>query len=179
MNKDLTEKPLKSKLIYKGKFAELFCDKVQLPNGNVASREYIKHSGAAAVLSFVDKERIIFVKQYRYAIGETTYEIPAGKIDTGETPLECVTRELEEETGYKAKKFEPLISFYPTSALSTELLHIFSAFELEIGTLKPDEDEFVDTEIISFKDALGMIKDGRIKDSKTIISLLYFDKLSK
>lgn len=179
MNKDLTEKPLKTKLIYKGKVAEFFCDKVQLPNGNVASREYIKHSGAAAVLPFVDKEHIIFVKQYRYAIGKTTYEIPAGKIDAGETPLECATRELEEETSYKAKKFEPLISFYPTSALSTELLYIFSAFELAIGTLNPDKDEFVDTEIISFKDALGMIKNGRIKDSKTIIALLCFDKLLK
>jgi ADP-ribose pyrophosphatase len=152
---------------------------VQLPNGNVTSREYVKHPGAAAVLPFVDKERIIFVRQYRYTIGEETYEIPAGKIDAGETPLECVTRELEEETGYKSKKFEPLISFYPTSALSTELLHIFSAFKLEMGTLSPDEDEFVDTKIVSFKDALSMIEDGCIKDAKTIIALLYFNKSSK
>jgi ADP-ribose pyrophosphatase len=179
MDKDLTEKSLNKSLIYKGNFTELFCDEVQLPNGKTATREYIKHPGAAAVLAFVDKERIVLVKQYRYVIGETTYEIPAGKIDAGETPLECVMRELEEETGYKAKKFEAMLSFYPTSAFSTELLHIFLAFNLEIGKLNPDEDEFVDSEIINFKYALDMVKTGRIKDSKTIIALLYFANLPK
>lgn len=179
MSKDLIEKTLNKKLIYKGKFTELFCDEVQLPNGNSATREYINHHGAAAVLPFIDKENIVLVKQYRYAIGKVTYEIPAGKIDAGETPIECITRELEEETGYIAKKFELLLSFYPTSALSNELLHIFSAFNLEEGNFNPDEDEFVEKEIVNFKNALDMIKDGQIKDSKTIISLLYFSSLPK
>ncbi|MDR0399086.1 NUDIX domain-containing protein [Candidatus Endomicrobiellum devescovinae] len=179
MSKDLIEKTLNKKLIYKGKFTELFCDEVQLPNGNSATREYINHPGAAAVLPFIDKENIVLVKQYRYAIGKVTYEIPAGKIDAGETPIECITRELEEETGYIAKKFELLLSFYPTSALSNELLHIFSAFNLEEGNFNPDEDEFVEKEIVNFKNALDMIKDGQIKDSKTIISLLYFSSLPK
>ncbi|MDR2645145.1 MAG: NUDIX hydrolase [Endomicrobium sp.] len=179
MSKDLIEKTLNKKLIYKGKFTELFCDEVQLPSGKSATREYINHPGAAAVLPFIDKENIVLVKQYRYAIGKVTYEIPAGKIDAGETPIECITRELEEETGYIAKKFELLLSFYPTAALSNELLHIFSAFNLEEGSFNPDEDEFVDKEIINFKRALGMIKDGQIKDSKTIISLLYFSSLPK
>jgi ADP-ribose pyrophosphatase len=179
MSKDLIEKPLNKKLIYKGTFAELFCDEVKLPNGNLATREYIKHSGAAAVLPFIDKENIILVKQYRYAIGQITYEIPAGKVDSGETPLECATRELEEETGYKAEKFEFFLSFYPTVALSNEILHIFFAFGLEKGNLNPDEDEFVEKEIVSFKNALKMVKDGHIKDSKTIISLLYFSGLPK
>ncbi|MDR2427736.1 MAG: NUDIX hydrolase [Endomicrobium sp.] len=179
MSKDLIEKTLNKKLIYKGKFTELFCDEVQLPNGNSATREYINHPGAAAVLPFIDKENIVLVKQYRYAIGKVTYEIPAGEIDAGETPVECITRELEEETGYIAKKFELLLSFYPTSALSNELLHIFSAFNLEEGNFNPDEDEFVEKEIVNFKNALDMIKDGQIKDSKTIISLLYFSSLPK
>ncbi|MDR2251765.1 MAG: NUDIX hydrolase [Endomicrobium sp.] len=179
MSKDFIEKTLNKKLIYKGKFTELFCDEVQLPNGNSATREYINHHGAAAVLPFIDKENIVLVKQYRYAIGKVTYEIPAGKIDVGETPLECITRELQEETGYIAKKFELLLSFYPTLALSNELLHIFSAFDLEEGSLSPDEDEFVDKEIVDFKTALDMVKSGHIKDSKTIISLLYFASLSK
>jgi ADP-ribose pyrophosphatase len=179
MSKDLIEKTLNKKLIYKGKFTELFCDEVQLPNGNSATREYINHPGAATVLPFIDKENIVLVKQYRYAIGKVTYEIPAGKIDAGETPIECITRELEEETGYIAKKFELLLSFYPTAALSNELLHIFSAFNLEEGNFNPDEDEFVDKEIVNFKSALDMIKDGQIKDSKTIISLLYFSSLPK
>jgi ADP-ribose pyrophosphatase len=179
MSKDLIEKPLNKKLIYKGKFTELLCDEVKLPNGNLATREYIKHPGAAAVLPFIDKENIILVKQYRYAIGKITYEIPAGRIDSGEAPLECITRELEEETGYKARKFELLLSFYPTSALSNEILHIFSAFDLEKGNFNPDEDEFVEKEIVKFKDALEMVKDGRIKDSKTIIAFLYCASLLK
>ncbi|MDR2812051.1 MAG: NUDIX hydrolase [Endomicrobium sp.] len=179
MSKDLIEKTLNKKLIYKGKFTEFFCDEVQLPNGNSATREYINHHGAAAVLPFIDKENIVLVKQYRYAIGKVTYEIPAGKIDAGETPIECITRELKEETGYIAKKSEFLLSFYPTASLSNELLHIFSVFDLEEGSFNPDEDEFVDKEIVNFKSALDMIKDGKIKDSKTIISLLYFSSLSK
>ncbi|MDR3195789.1 MAG: NUDIX hydrolase [Endomicrobium sp.] len=179
MSKDLIEKPLNKKLIYKGKFTEFFCDEVQLPNGNLAIREYVKHPGAAAVLPFIDKENIVLVKQYRYAVGKVTYEIPAGKIDAGETPIECITRELEEETGCIAKKFELLLSFYPTAALSTELLHIFSAFDLEEGSLNLDEDEFVGKEIVSFKNALDMVKGGYIKDSKTIIALLYFANLPK
>jgi ADP-ribose pyrophosphatase len=179
MSKDLIEKPLNKKLIYKGKFTELFCDEIKLPSGNLATREYIKHPGAAAVLPFIDKENIILVKQYRYAIGEITYEIPAGKIDSGETPLECIARELEEETGYKAKKFELLLSFYPTAALSNEILHIFLAFDLKEGNFNPDEGEFVEKEVVKFKDALEMVKDGHIKDSKTIIAFLYFVSLSK
>jgi ADP-ribose pyrophosphatase len=174
MTKDLIEKTLNKKLIYKGKFTELFCDEVELPNGSSATREYLNHHGAAAVLPFIGKENIVLVKQYRYAIGKVTYEIPAGKIDSGETPIECITRELEEETGYIAKKFELLLSFYPIMALSNELVHIFSAFDLEEGSLNPDKDEFVGKKIVTLKNALGMIKDGQIKDSKTIISLLYF-----
>lgn len=179
MNEELIEKVVKKSRIYKGKIIELFCDEVELPDGSAASREYLVHPGAAAVLPFIDKEKIILVKQFRYPVSQITYEIPAGKIDNGETPLHCAMRELEEETGYKADDFKSLLSFYPAAALSTEFLHIFSAFGIEKGSLNPDEDEFIDTEVVNFRDVLAMVKDGRIKDSKTIIAVLYFDSLMR
>ena len=175
----MKEKQLKKNRIYKGKAIDFYCDEVELPNGQNATREYLGHPGAAAVLPFLDKKRIVLVKQYRYAIDEITYEIPAGKTDKGETPLECITRELEEETGFKAKKIEKLISFYPSTAFSNELLHIFAAFGLKKGSKNPDEDEFVEKVIVNFKEALAMVRRGEIKDSKTVIALLYFENILK
>jgi len=175
----MTEKPLKKNLIYKGKVLDFYCDEVELPDGRKATREYINHPGAAAVLPFVDKDNIVLVKQYRYVVGDATYEIPAGKMDKGETPIECAQREFEEETGLKAKKIEKLISFYPSTAFSNEILHIFTAFGVTKGKMNQDEDEFVEKMIVKFKDALEMVKDGTIIDSKTIIALLMFENILK
>jgi ADP-ribose pyrophosphatase len=173
------EKLVKQNKIYTGKAVDFYCDEVQLQNGQTASREYLGHPGAAAVLPFLDQRNIILVKQYRYPIGKYTFELPAGKIDPGESPLDCINRELEEETGYKAKRIEKMLNFYPSTAFSNEVLHIFAAFGLIKGDSHPDEDEFVTTEIFDFKKAVGMIKTGEIMDSKTIIALLYFDNILK
>ncbi len=175
----MIEKVIKKNRIYKGKAVDFYCDEVELPNGQTATREYLGHPGAAAVLPFLDKNNIILVKQFRYPIGKVTYEIPAGKIDTGETPLECIKRELEEETGYKAKKIEKLMSFYPTTAFSNEMLHIFAAFGLVKGNANPDEDEFVSKVNINFQEAVEMVRKGLIMDSKTVIALLYFENILK
>ncbi|MDR1195599.1 MAG: NUDIX hydrolase [Endomicrobium sp.] len=173
------EKLLKQNKIYTGKSVDFYSDEVSLPNGQNAVREYLGHPGAAAVLAFLDKRNIILVKQYRYAAGKYTYEIPAGKLDAGESPLDCIKRELEEETGYKAKRIEKMINFHPTTAFSTEILYIFAAFGLIKGDKHPDEDEFVSTEIFDFKEAVNMVKSGKIMDAKTIIALLYFDNILK
>ena len=175
----MLEKAVRKNRIYKGKAVDFYNDEVRLPNGQSATREYLGHPGAAAVLPFLDKNRVILVKQYRYPIGEVTYEIPAGKLDKGETPLECATRELEEETGFKAKMIEKLISFYPSTAFSNELLHVFAAFGLKKGKNKPDEDEFVSAVSVNFKEALEMVRRGKIRDSKTVIALLYFENILK
>ncbi|MDR3092925.1 MAG: NUDIX hydrolase [Endomicrobium sp.] len=176
---NIVEKLIKKNKVYCGSAIDLFCDKIKLPNGAVAKREYLGHPGAAAVLPFISRKSIVLVKQYRYPINQITYEIPAGKIDKGETPLECITRELEEETGYRAKKLKKLLAFYPTAAFSNEIIHIFAAFGLINGEQNPDEDEFVSREIMSFKEAVKMVKTGKIKDSKTIIALLYFENILK
>jgi ADP-ribose pyrophosphatase len=175
----MIEKLVKKNKIYSGNAVDFYCDEVELPNGQKASRQYLGHPGAAAALAFLDKKNIVLVKQFRYPIGKITYEIPAGKIDPGETPLHCIEREIEEETGFIARRFEKLISFYPTPAFSNEILHIFAAFGLEKGIRNPDEDEFVSASIVNFKKALEMVKTGEIMDSKTVIALLYFENILK
>jgi ADP-ribose pyrophosphatase len=173
------EKLIKQNKIYTGKAVDFYCDEVSLQNGHAASREYLGHPGAAAVLPFLNQREIILVKQYRYPIGKYTYEIPAGKLDPNEPPLRGISRELEEETGYKAKRIEKMLDFYPSTAFSNEVLHIFAAFGLIKGESHPDEDEFVSAEIFDFRKAVRMIKSGEIMDSKTIIALLYFDNILK
>jgi len=173
----MIEKLIKKNMVYRGVGIDFFCDEVKLPNNAVAKREYINHPGASAVLPFINKEDIVLVKQYRYPLDRITYEIPAGKIDKNETPCECAARELEEETGYKAKKLEKLLSFSPSAAFSNEIIYIFAAFELEEGKQNTDEDEFVLRKNVSFKNAVNMVKTGKIIDSKTIIALLYFENI--
>lgn len=173
------EKLVKKNKIYTGKAVDFYSDEVSLQNGEHAVREYLGHPGAAAVLPFLDRRNIVLVRQYRYPIGKYTYEIPAGKLDKGESPLDCIKRELEEETGYKAKRIEKMLDFYPSTAFSDEILHIYAAFGLVKGESHPDEDEFVSTEIFDFKKAVAMVKSGEIMDSKTVIALLYFDNILK
>jgi ADP-ribose pyrophosphatase len=177
MSKNIIEKLIKKNKVYGGLAVNFFCDDIQLSNSAVAKREYAEHPGGSAILPFVDKQNIVLVKQYRYPINQITYEIPAGKIDKGETPIKCARRELKEETGYKAKRLEALLSFYPTAAFSTEILYIFVAFDLKDGKENLDEGELLSKEIVSFKNAIKMIKNAKIKDSKTIIALLYFENV--
>ena len=167
----LTEKVYKKKKVYVGKAVDFCNDTVILPNNKKATREYIDHPGAVAIVPFVNKTNIILVKQFRYPINKITYEIPAGKLDGKEPLLKCAKRELKEETGYTAKKIEKLISFWPSPAFSNETLHIYKAMDLVPGKNNPDEDEFLTNFIISLKQAYEMVKLGKIKDSKTVIAI--------
>ena len=155
-----------------GKAVHFRVDEVRLPDGNTASREFVNHPGAVAVIPFVDAKHIVLVEQFRYPVKEVTYEIPAGKLDKHERPLLCVKRELEEETGFRAGKIKKLVSFWPTPAFSDEIIHIYSATRLKKHEASPDADEFIRAKIVSLEQALKWIKNGRIKDSKTVIGLL-------
>ncbi|MBN1383753.1 MAG: NUDIX hydrolase [Elusimicrobia bacterium] len=170
----MREKLLKKKKIYSGKILNLFADNVLLPNGKTSKREYIHQPNAVAAIPFIDNKRIILVKQFRYPIHEITYELPAGKIAKKEKPLICIKRELEEETGFTSNNIKKLISFYPSTAFSTEVLHIFTAKNLRKVKTKPDEDEFIESEIVHYEKALEWISSGKILDAKTIIGLLYY-----
>lgn len=154
-------------------------DAVRLKNGMETSREYLVHPGAVAVLAFVKRDRILMVRQYRYPVGQPTWEIPAGKLDKGENPLECVKRELEEETGYKAGRIHKLISFWPTATFADEIIHIYVATHLTQGDARPDEDEFLSVKVWPIKRILSEIKNGTIKDSKTLIALLAHEQWKK
>jgi len=161
----------RKKLVFSGT-VKFRADTVVLPNGKKATREFMDHPGAVAVLPVLPGGKVIFVRQHRYPVGEDTLEIPAGKLHAG--PDDLLTRvkaELREETGYTAKKIKPLLSYWPTPAFANEVLHLYTAEDLTPGKAAPDEDEFLNVEIYPFEKALAMIKKGHIKDSKTIIAL--------
>jgi ADP-ribose pyrophosphatase len=169
-----TEKTFRKKRVYSGKAINVRADDIVLPDGKKAVREFMEHPGAVAAIPFLDNDTIILVKQYRYPVRELTYEIPAGKLDKGERPDACVRRELEEETGYRAGKIKRVASFWPTPAFSDEVIYIYEAHDLKPSRRSPDEDEFIDHCEMSMAEALRLIKTGKIRDSKTMIALLYW-----
>jgi len=168
----LVEKRLRLNPVYKGRAVGFHVDTVRLPDGKTATREYLHHHGAVGVLPFLDRDTVVLVRQYRYPIGEVTLEMPAGKLDPGEGHLVCVKRELREETGYTARRIRHLIDYWPTPAFSDELLRLYIADGLKPGKGSPDHDEFIEAVAVPYKEALRLIWEGRIRDSKTVIALL-------
>lgn len=171
-DKRLLEKRLERTEVFSGKAVNFRADSVLLPDGKTATREFLDHPGAVAVLPVAGNGDIILVRQFRYPVGETTLEVPAGKLH-GETdePLERAKAELREETGYTASAFRFLLSFWPTPAFSNEVLHIFAASGLKAGKASPDEDEFIRAVRVPFGRTAALIRSGAIKDAKTIIAL--------
>ncbi|MDA8243286.1 MAG: NUDIX hydrolase [Elusimicrobia bacterium] len=166
-----TEKRHKKRLIFSGT-VNFRADTVTIPNGKKATREFVDHPGAVAVLPVLSDGRVVFVRQFRYPVGQATLEIPAGKLHSAkDDPLARVKAELKEETGYTARKIERVLSYWPTPAFSTEVLHIYFAAGLTGGKPDPDEDEFLTLEILPFEKAWRMVKTGKIRDSKTVIAL--------
>lgn len=174
---DLTEKTLSSQMIHRGKIVNLRVDSVELPNGKIGTREVVEHAGAVAVVPITENGEIIMVRQYRYPVEEILWEIPAGKLDQGETPEHCVRRELLEETGAIAANIYKIFSFYSSPGFSNEVLHIYGAENLTYQEQKLDEDEFVEVERVPLERAVQMINEGRIKDAKTIVGILAIKNL--
>ncbi|MDF2634478.1 MAG: hydrolase [Pelosinus sp.] len=168
----LIEKFLTSKVVFEGNLLNVFSDKVELPNGKEASREYIKHPGAVAVVPVTQEGNIVLVRQYRYPIGKALLEVPAGKLDKGEDPDTCALRELEEETGYVAEHIKKIASIYTTPGFTNEVIHLYIAENLTLSNPHPDEDEFLDVEVYSKEEIKTMIADGRINDAKSMLALL-------
>jgi ADP-ribose pyrophosphatase len=165
------KEPANRKRVYEGKILNIELDQVTLPNGHKMELEMIHHPGAAAVVPLQEDGNVIMIYQYRYAAGGFIYEIPAGKLHPGEDPLECAKRELEEETGYQAKKYQPLVSFLTTPGFCDEIIHIYLAQSLTPGAQNLEESEVLEVKKIPLKKALQMIEEGQIKDGKTIIGL--------
>jgi len=167
-----------SRRVYAGRIVNLDIDTVRFPNGSVGELEMIRHPGAAAVVPFLgdpmgDDPQILLLKQYRYAAEEFLYEVPAGRLDLGERPLDCARRELMEETGCEAERIEQLYTFYTTPGFTDEKIHAFMAVGLTRGESRHETDEFITVETMTLSHALGLIEKGEIKDAKTALSILF------
>ncbi|MBP3632948.1 MAG: NUDIX hydrolase [Oscillospiraceae bacterium] len=169
----LAEKTVSSQLIFDGKILHLYRDDIALPNGKPAEREVIRHIGAVCVIPVTDDGCAVMERQYRYPVAEVILEIPAGKLDSRDEDHEAAARrELEEETGYRAEQMIPLGKFYPACAYSDEAIWMYLAKGLTRGDRHPDEDEFLDVELIPLKDLVRQVLDGQIPDAKTQIAVL-------
>ncbi|WP_196604629.1 NUDIX domain-containing protein [Pectinatus haikarae] len=173
MYEDLIEKKIASVNVFDGDLLHVKKDEVELPNGRYASREWIEHPGASAVIPYTADGNIIMVRQYRYPVRQVTLEIPAGKLDLkGEDPLACAKRELSEETGYTSEKYTKLLTLATTVGFSNEYIHIYLAEELKAGQMHPDEDEFLNLLTIPLAKAVQMVYNGEIIDAKSVSAIL-------
>ncbi len=168
-----SERKINSKEIYKGKIISLYVDDVECPNGQIAKREYVKHPGGVCILAIVDN-KVIMERQFRYAYATDIYELPAGKIEKGEDPKEAAFRELEEETGYCAEDLISMGELYPSVGYTDEIIRLFLATNLKKSERHLDEDEFIDLEYVPLERLVIEVKDGTIKDAKTVAAVLKY-----
>ncbi len=169
----MKERCLETRKIYSGRVVALRIDRVMLPSGRKSIREVVEHRGAVAAIP-VKGDKIILIRQYRYPVDEVIYEIPAGTREKDETPDETMARELEEEIGYRAGKLTHLFTFYSTPGFTTEKISIYLAEELEPVERKPEQDENIEVVEVEKEKILEMIKNGEIRDGKTIAALCYY-----
>ncbi len=169
-------KRVKRELVAKGAIIDYYQDSVLIPNGNLAKWDIIDHKGAAAVVAVREDGKLLMVRQYRYALGRETIELPAGGLESREEPtIKAAKRELEEETGYICEKIEPLHSIYTTVAFCNEKIDIYLATDLRPGKQHLDEDEFINVEAYTVDELKKMIFEGKIQDSKTVCGILIYD----
>jgi ADP-ribose pyrophosphatase len=176
-HKDLTETRVSGETIFDGKLLRVRRDVVRLPNGSEATREYVEHMGAVAVIALLDSGELIMERQYRYPLGTDLLELPAGKIDRGESALDSAQRELREETGYVADSWRYITTIHPLCAYSTERIELWLARGLRHEGRALDDGEFLETFPLKVSDGLAWVRDGRISDAKTIIGILWAEKV--
>ncbi len=170
---DLKETFISREEIYNGKVLHVVRDEIKLPNGETSHREFCLHIGAACVIPITDDGMVVMERQYRYAHGRVFFEIPAGKLDSpDEDPLEAAKRELLEETGAVAERITYLGRLDTTPALIREQIHMYLAEGLTFGERKPDDDEFINVELVPLTQLLDMVMRGEICDGKTQIAIL-------
>jgi ADP-ribose pyrophosphatase len=173
---NLTEKTLSKEQIYKGKIIDLYVEEVELPNQKTSKREIVKHPGAVAVLAVTKEGKIVMVEQFRKPLEKTIIELPAGKLEKGEEPLECARRELLEETGYSCENMISIGSFYTSPGFADELIYLFFTDTLiQKGEQMTDEDEFVNVIEVSISEAKELMKNEKIHDAKTAYGVLYME----
>ncbi len=170
---NIEERVTNSKSIYHGRVLNLRVDNVRLSNGRTTVREVVEHPGAVVIIPLLDAKTVILVKQYRHAIRRTLLEIPAGRMEDRESPRRCAQRELQEETGYGARKARHVFSCYVAPGYSSEILHFFLASGLKAATASPDFDESLHVKPTNLGRAFAMVRNGKIEDAKTLCALNY------
>ena len=169
---NLREEKISSELIFDGKIIKVKKDKITLPNGKTATRECVEHNGGCAIVPITASGKVLLVRQFRYPYDDVILEIPAGKLEAGEDPLNCAIRELKEEVGGVSNDIIDLGLVYPSPGYTNEKIRIFLAKNVECGDLSPDDDEFLEVESYDIEKLLSMINSNEIKDGKTIIGIL-------
>ena len=169
---------LSTRRAYSGKVISLDIDTVRFPDGSQGELEMVRHPGASAIVPFLSDPagtdpQLLLIKQYRYAALDFLYEIPAGRLEPNEAPEVCARRELQEETGCTAGTLEHMHTMFTTPGFTDEKIHLFLAFDLTRGEANREADEFISVEVVPLTAALDMIRDGRIKDAKTALGILY------
>ncbi len=174
---DLTEKTLKSSLVFQGVFLKVRQDEVALPDGGTAPREWVEHPGAAAMAPIFDDGRILVVRQYRYAPKLTFVEIPAGKLDPGEGPLQTARRELVEETGYRANAWAFLTRLHPAIGFSNEIIDVFLCRDLVKAEQQLEHGELIELDVVTIGWLVDELRAGRLTDVKTQIAAMWLERI--
>lgn len=174
----LHEKILSEETAYRGKILDVRSLDVELPNGRRSKRDVVRHPGASAVVALTETGKIVLVRQYRTALDRVTVEIPAGKLDPGEDPLDCARRELREETGFTPGRIRYLTSIASSCGFSDEIIHIYLATQLEFEGASPDDDEFVNVDLVPLTELVDAVLDGKIEDAKTVVGALACDAIA-
>lgn len=172
MNTKLEEASISTKNVFDGNLLHVNVDKVRLPDGNTSTRDWIRHPGASAIVPVFEDGTIMLVNQYRFPPRKLFLEVPAGKLDQGESPDKTAVRELKEECGITCKSIQKTGEFYPAIGYSNEIIHIYVAWNLDLKDQQADDDEFLINQRISFSKALKLIQSGEISDGKTICALI-------
>lgn len=174
----LHERILSEESAWRGRILDVHSAQVELPNGRVVGRDLVRHPGASAVVALTESGKIVLVRQYRTALDRVTVEIPAGKLDPGEDPLECAKRELREETGFSAKRINYLTTIATTPGFCDEVIHIYMATGLTFDGANPDDDEFVNVDLVPLSELIDAVLDGKIEDAKTVVGALACDAIA-
>lgn len=169
----LREDTLSSEPVYQGSFLQMRRDRVRLPDGREASREYVVHPGAVMVVAILPDGRLVMERQYRYPVGQTMIEFPAGKLDQGEGGLACAQRELLEETGYRAKRWAKAGVMHPVIGYATEVIEVWFADDLTLGERHLDEGEFLDVFAATQDELEAWMRDGQLTDAKTVVGMMW------
>jgi 8-oxo-dGTP pyrophosphatase MutT (NUDIX family) len=162
-----------SRTVFQGRVLTLNLEQVTLPNGTAAELEIAHHPGGATVVAVDAARRVCLLRQYRHAAGGWITELPAGKLDHGEPPLDCARRELAEESGVSAERWEKLGAFFSSPGVLTEVIHVYLARELSAVEAHPEPHEVIEVQWVALAEAMAMATDGRIADAKTLVGLFW------